>query len=241
MSESPDTALVPARIVNEHVYCPRLAWLEWEARAFTHNLDTAEGSDAHRRVDQEHGELDADDEGDTRATSLMLSSERLGVVARIDRIERRGGETVPVETKHGRPRRGAVPVWPPELAQIAVQALLLREHGHTVEHAEVYFPETRGRHRVEIPPDAEEWITRLVAEIRANAAQPAPPAPLIDSRSARAAPWSASAYPTRRICLPSALLPLRGGSSRATIRADRCTSSRQPRSCASGRGVSSSR
>lgn len=181
MSENPETALVPARVINEHVYCPRLAWLEWEARAFTDNLDTAEGSDAHRRVDQARGELDADDEGDAQAMSLMLSSERLGVVARIDRVERRGGETVPVETKHGRPRRGAAPVWPPELAQIAVQALLLREHGHEVPHAEVYFPETRDRHRVEIPPDAEEWVTRLVAEIRTNAAQPVPPPPLIDS------------------------------------------------------------
>ncbi len=181
MTESPETSLVPARIVNEHVYCPRLAWLEWEARAFTDNLDTAEGTDAHRRVDQEQGEFNADDEGDAQAMSLMLSSERLGVVARIDRVERRGGETVPVETKHGRPRRGAAPVWPPELAQIAVQALLLREHGHTVPHAEVYFPETRDRHRVEIPPDAEEWVTRIVAEIRTNVAQPMPPVPLIDS------------------------------------------------------------
>jgi CRISPR-associated protein Cas1 len=181
MSESPETALVPARIVNEHVYCPRLAWLEWEARAFTDNVDTAEGSDAHRGVDRERGELGADDDGDAQATSLVVGSERLGVVARIDRVERRGGDTVPVETKHGRPRRGAVPVWAPELAQIAVQALLLREHGHTVPHAEVYYPETRGRHQVEIPPDAEEWVTRLVAEIRANAAQPMPPPPLIDS------------------------------------------------------------
>ena len=179
MTERRETTLVPARIVNEHVYCPRLAWLEWEARAFTDNLDTAEGSDAHRRVDQERGALDA--EGDAQTTSLTLSSERLGVIARIDRVERRGGDTVPVETKHGRPRRGAVPVWPPELAQIAIQALLLREHGYTVPHADVYFPETRGRERVEIPPDAETWVTRLVAEIRKNAAQPTPPAPLIDS------------------------------------------------------------
>jgi len=144
MTESPETSLVPARIVNEHVYCPRLAWLEWEARAFTDNLDTAEGTDAHHRVDQEQGEFNADDEGDAQAMSLMLSSERLGVVARIDRVERRGGETVPVETKHGRLRRGAAPVWPPELAQIAVQALLLREHGHAENPL--------GRHQVWGPP-----------------------------------------------------------------------------------------
>jgi CRISPR-associated protein Cas1 len=181
VSVNPATVLVPARIVNEHVYCPRLAWLEWEARAFTDNLDTAEGTDAHRRVHEERGELDLDAEDDAQATSLMLSSERLGVVARLDRVERRGGETVPVETKHGRPRRGAAPVFAPELAQIAVQALLLREHGHFISHAEVYFPETRERHRVEIPLDAEEWVTRLVAEIRVNAGRSTPPDPLIDS------------------------------------------------------------
>lgn len=181
MSDGPETALVPARILNEHVYCPRLAWLEWEAQAFTDNLETAEGTDAHRRVDEERGDLDADPDSDVQATSLTLSSERLGVVARIDRVERRDGVTVPVETKHGRPRRGSMPVWPPELAQIAAQALLLREHGHDVPHAIAYFPETRGRHRIEIPPDAEEWLARLVAEIRTNARAGTPPPPLVDS------------------------------------------------------------
>lgn len=178
-----ENALVPARILNEHVYCPRLAWLEWEARAFTDNLDTAEGRDAHRRTDVERGDLDDTPEGrEVVATALALSSERLGITARLDRAERRDGETIPVETKHGRPRRGSSPLWPPELAQIAVQALLLREHGHHVPHAEVFFPETRRRHRVEIPPDAEDWVIRLVAEVRANAARTVPPPPLVDSQ-----------------------------------------------------------
>lgn len=181
MTVLPEGTLVPARIVNEHVYCPRLAWLEWEAKAFTDNLDTVEGRDAHRRVDVERGELDAGDLEDVEVASLSLSSVRLGVTARIDRVQRREGETVPVETKHGRPRRGTTPVWPPELAQLAVQTLLLREHGHTVPHAEVYFPETRGRHRVEVPPDAEAWISDLVAEVRSNAEQETPPPPLVDS------------------------------------------------------------
>lgn len=174
MTELP---LVPARIVNEHVYCPRLAWLEWEARAFTDNADTAEGTDAHRRVDAERGNIDADG----TATSLTLSSERLGVIAKLDRVERRDGVSVPVETKHGKPARGSSPLWPPELAQVTVQALLLREHGHEVPHAEAFFVASNARRRVEIPPDGEEWVQRLVAEIRANAAQPVAPPPLVDS------------------------------------------------------------
>lgn len=176
-----DATLVPARIINEHVYCPRLAWLEWEARAFVDNVDTAEGTDAHRRVDQERGDVDPYADDSTSATSLTLSSERLGVIAKLDRVEHRDGVSIPVETKHGKPQRGAMPVRAPELAQVTAQALLLREHGHVVPYAEVYFPATRGRHRIEIPPDAEEWITGLVREIRSSAASPTPPPPLVDS------------------------------------------------------------
>lgn len=179
-----DDVLVPARIINEHVYCPRLAWLEWEARAFTDNVDTAEGTDAHRRVDQERGDVGPDDEdepGRSVATALMLSSARLGVIAKLDRVEQEDGLTIPVETKHGKPQPGATPVRTPELAQISTQVLLLREHGFSVPHAEVYFPATRSRHRVDVPPDAEQWIGGLVAEIREGARSPTPPPPLVDS------------------------------------------------------------
>lgn len=183
--------LVPARILNEHVYCPRLAWLEWEARAFTDNLETVEGRDAHRRVDEERGsppEPPGDGDpagatgGDVVATAVTLSSDRLGVVAKLDRVERRDGRVYPVETKRGRPRTGADGVvWEPELAQLTVQALLLREEGHAVEHAEVFFAATRTRHEVGIPGGGEHWIRGLVDDVRANAASPTPPPPLVDS------------------------------------------------------------
>jgi hypothetical protein len=45
--------LLPARILNEHVYCPRLAYLEWVDRRFEESADTAEGTFAHRRAHQE--------------------------------------------------------------------------------------------------------------------------------------------------------------------------------------------
>jgi CRISPR-associated protein Cas1 len=44
--------LVPARMLNEFAYCPRLAYLEWVQGEFVHNLDTLEGRFGHRRVDQ---------------------------------------------------------------------------------------------------------------------------------------------------------------------------------------------
>src|SRR5690606_29232849 len=71
-----DDVNVPARIINEHVYCPRLAWMEWEARAWADNLDTAEGTDAHRRVNEEHGDVapDADAASPHRSRSHPIGS-----------------------------------------------------------------------------------------------------------------------------------------------------------------------
>lgn len=205
-----DDALVPARIVNEHVYCPRLAWLEWEAKAFTDNYETVDGRDVHRRVDEERGtppepvpptDDTADGERDGAATSVMdaslpeempplrpatvtalaISSPRLGLTAKLDRVDFRDDVAVPVETKRGKPRKGGLVVWEPEHAQLTAQALLLREQGHEVPHTEIYFAETRTRHQVPLPDDAEAWITGLVGEIRANAARTTPPPPLVDS------------------------------------------------------------
>jgi CRISPR-associated protein Cas1 len=44
--------LIPARMLNEFAYCPRLAYLEWVQGEFADNLDTIEGRFGHRRVDQ---------------------------------------------------------------------------------------------------------------------------------------------------------------------------------------------
>lgn len=43
--------LIPARMLNEFAYCPRLAYLEWVQGEFADNLETLEGRFAHRRVD----------------------------------------------------------------------------------------------------------------------------------------------------------------------------------------------
>ena len=44
--------LIPARMLNEFAYCPRLAYLEWVQGEFADSLDTIEGRFGHRRVDQ---------------------------------------------------------------------------------------------------------------------------------------------------------------------------------------------
>lgn len=41
--------LIPVRMLNEYVYCPRLAYLEWADGEFEHNAYTLEGQGVHRR------------------------------------------------------------------------------------------------------------------------------------------------------------------------------------------------
>ena len=44
--------LLPARMLNEFAYCPRLAYLEWVQGEFADNIEVLEGRFAHRRVDE---------------------------------------------------------------------------------------------------------------------------------------------------------------------------------------------
>jgi len=174
--------LVPARMLNEFTYCKRLFHMEWVQARFEHNPDTAEGVWRHRVVDDKAGKVPLpDDEGEFRkATSVMLGSERLGLVAVIDLLEAVGGKVRPVDFKKGRPPMHG-PAWEPELVQICAQGLLLREHGYVCDEGVLSFSETRERRVV---PFDEPLITRtlaLLADLRLVAEREEPPPPLVDS------------------------------------------------------------
>jgi CRISPR-associated endonuclease Cas1/CRISPR-associated protein Cas4 len=177
--------LVPARMLNEHVYCRRLAYLEWVDARFIDNQDTVEGRFAHRRVDATRGAPPepGEDGGEARppSTSVWLSSDELGLSAKIDLLESRGETVTPVEYKHGRPRSAEQPLWEPERIQLCAQVLLLRASGYRVQEAEVYFEGSRSRHLIPIDDELVQAATEAVAQLRADAALSEPPPPLVDS------------------------------------------------------------
>lgn len=174
--------LVPARMVNEFSYCPRLFFLEWVQSRFEDNADTVDGRYVHRYVDRGGGAAPLPEEGELRAArSVQLSSPTLGLVAKIDIIEGDGGAVSPVERKRGRPPDNEHRSWEPERVQVCVQGLLLRDAGYSCEVAYLSFEETR--ERIEVPlDDALVARTReLLGELRAVAAREEPPPPLVDS------------------------------------------------------------
>jgi len=174
--------LVPARMVNEFSYCPRLFYLEWVDAQFTDNLDTVEGRWHHRAVDDGGGAVPLPGEGELRvARSVQLSSSSLGLVAKIDLLEAHAGMVVPVDTKRGSPPDNEHRAWEPERVQLCVQALLLREHGYRCERGALWFAGTRERVIVEFDDELVSRTTALLAELRAVAAGGAAPPPLVDS------------------------------------------------------------
>jgi len=131
---------LPARMINEYVYCPRLFWLEHVEREFEHSYDTVDGERVHRRVDQQRGELPDDyAEVKAEATSVELASERLGIVAKIDLVRTEGGRAVPIDYKRGKVAPTDSGAYDPERVQICLQALLLRENGYDCDVGRIYY------------------------------------------------------------------------------------------------------
>ncbi len=182
---------LPARMINELVYCPRLFYYEHVLGVFVHNLDTIEGSQVHRRVDAETpGELPPAEtllecDRPVRSRSVTLSSDRYGVIAKMDLLEVDGsGCVTPVDYKRGSPRQGAdgqLEAWPSDRVQVGVQALILRENGYRCEQAVIYYASTRQRVRIPIDESLIADTLAAIAEARQVASSPQIPPPLEDS------------------------------------------------------------
>lgn len=123
-------------------------------------------------------------EGTVRiARSVMLSSERLGLVAKCDLLEGvEGNKVVPVDTKRGSPPDIPERAWEPERVQLGVQGLLLREHGWDCDEGVLWFAEARTRVTVPFNDDLMVRTLEIVEELRRVATRPEPPPPLVDSR-----------------------------------------------------------
>lgn len=178
--------LIPARMLNELVYCPRLYYLEHVAGEWEASADTVSGARVHRRVDKGRGELPSPDsvpEGFT-SRSVMVASPALGVVARTDLIEADGNEVTPVDYKRGSaPDPAKVPggVWPADRVQVAAQVLALRAEGYACCGAVVYYAASKTRVEVPVGEVEETEVRWAVAEARRLQTESLPPSPLVDS------------------------------------------------------------
>ncbi len=163
-------------------YCPRLFYLEWVQARFEDNSDTAEGRYVHRHVDSGGGRIGEPDEDNPvrQARSVLISSDRLGLIAKPDILEGDGGSVKPIEVKRGRPPPHG-PAWQNDMLQLCAAGLILRDNGYECSEGTLYFNETR--QRIPIPFD-ERLVSHALESIETmrNIAEcPDPPPPLVDS------------------------------------------------------------
>jgi CRISPR-associated protein Cas1 len=200
---TPDAAgvpeYVPARMLNEILYCERLFFLEWVQGEFEDNAFTVEGRFVHRRVDRPsnaathtraaarptpvgEGEEREADERPYEIRSLWLSDDALGLTAKIDLVEGQGdGPVVPIEYKRGPAPPVAEGAYLPERVQLCAQVLVLRANGFVCHEASVYFAASRKRVPITIDDELIAITKGAVERARVIARLEAPPPPLHES------------------------------------------------------------
>jgi CRISPR-associated protein Cas1 len=176
---------IPARMINEYSYCPRLFYLEYVQGEWAHSADTLDGRLTHRRVDQEKGNMPAPEELDDmpklHARSVMVGSDILGAVARIDLIEDDDRCVVPVDYKRGAPPDIPEGAYEPERVQVCLQGLLLREHGYVCDYGVLYFAASQTRVTVEFTDALVARTLELLRAARHTAEAEDIPPPLVNS------------------------------------------------------------
>ncbi len=186
---SPPPDLVPARMLNEVLFCERLLYLEWAQGEWADNAYTLDGQAVHKRTDEKKGDLPPADgeeeEGEVppyKATSVSLSSSILGITTTIDFVEEGGdGEVIPVEYKRGRIPDVTEGAYLPERAQVAAQVMLLREHGYRVPYGCLYFAKSKRRVKVDVNAELEGVVRQAVLRARELVTQGEMPPPLVAS------------------------------------------------------------
>lgn len=200
---------VPARMLNEFIYCPRLFFYEWVDGIFRESADTIEGKAQHKRVDEKVTELPSPEqlgEETIRSRSVTMSSDRNGVIARMDLVEVEGDLVTPVDYKHGDPRQteNGIELWPADKIQLAAQGLILRDNGYNCKEALVFYFKTRQRVRVTLDETLLTETTRIIAAARAVAAAGEIPPPLENSPKCQGCSLAG-------ICMPDETIELQQG------------------------------
>ncbi len=176
--------LVPVRMVNEWVYCPRLAYLEWVEGEWADSGDTAEGRRSHQRVDAGGGNLPAPEDADEdfrRARGVTMSSQRLGIIAKMDVVDMEDGVAMPVDFKKGKRPHVAAGAYEPERVQVCAQAMILEDNGYRVEQGALWYVGSRERVPVVLDDQLRAATHDAISGLRSAAAAGRRPPPLRDS------------------------------------------------------------
>jgi CRISPR-associated exonuclease Cas4 len=186
---SEEDELLPIRMIEALVYCPRQAWYRFVAGDDTLNVAMTRGLLRHATMEERAATAPPDT---AVYRHLMVRAPRLGVVGVIDEVAIAAASVAITEYKTA---RLAPHVWPGAAMQVVVQALALREHATGPDwHGpplpaqtmlRVYFADSRRYRPVPWSAASEQAARAAVAAARRVLASPTPPDGLAGSRCAR--------------------------------------------------------
>jgi CRISP-associated protein Cas1 len=175
--ESPE--LIPARMLNEFAYCPRLCYIEWVQGEFVDNADTMDGRFQHRRVDDGPSKMPLINEYEPfHARSVSLTAPEAGISCKIDLLEGDGNKVTPVDYKRGEAPDIQEGLYEPEQIQLCAQCLVLNENGFECEEGMVYFIKSKKRVTIRFDEALILKTKELVAALRETAERGEMPPPL---------------------------------------------------------------
>ena len=198
-SDLPALEVLPVRMCNELVYCPRLFHLEHVQGIFVESAETVEGSAQHRRASRRKiskrkaaaEEPEAPPWADLLPRSLEFTSAAWGVRGRLDMVELAGGQAIAVEAKRGgAPEREdhewgthTLPyrAWPADVAQLGLYMALLRDAGLLCDEGRLFYRRNRVHTVIEWTLELELFLREVVKEAQRVRARPDTPPPLADS------------------------------------------------------------
>lgn len=200
--------LIPVRILNEYIYCPRLAYLMWTQKEWVDTSDTVEGKDIHKHVDKKEQIISnicgvSSTNEQAKYKSVTLSSEKLGIIAKIDVVETESGTATPVDYKRGKRPHVEYSAYLPERIQVCAQGMLLEEEGFIVDCGYIYFSGSRERVEVKFDDALRTETKSAIGDLRMCVMQGLLPPPLRDSPKC---PRCALVT----ICLPDEINALKG-------------------------------
>ncbi len=207
--------LITASLIQASHYCRRLAYLQFVHQEWRDTADTIEGRRVHKRIDKKTGFLPSPEElknkeAPFQTCSVTLSSERLGLIAKMDLLETDGSSVIPVEYKKGKQpclnridlesdelpkniflkgdrsdsessNQSGNKIFLPEEIQLCVQAMVLRDNGYSCEKGMTYYAGNKKRVSVHFTKELFAQTDQVIKNLREDIEKTKAPDPLKDS------------------------------------------------------------
>ena len=172
--------LIPVRALNQINFCERLFYLQYVEGLMAVNAYVEDGSVKHRRM----AEISAPcqprmEDGVIHTRSVSLSSERLGITAKLDLVEETDNKIFPVEYKRSAAPAGGNPWWENDAIQLCAQVFLLEEHlGKAIHEGVLYYIGSKSRSVVPMDASLREKTLHAIRRARELFASDKTPPPL---------------------------------------------------------------